>query len=217
MRKEFESLSALHGAIQEVFEPSITWNHRGYNLTSLPLTIEISQEGREDHMVVNLQGRRGPILVHETRGEVRYLYAQYLTVGEGVNEPSLRHADTFERLLGDGVFLQDATSGRTIEYYWNRKRYNLTPEAVRDLKEAGFRRVSWEPDFTSWSFPGGTLMYIPTMPGFLPYVHKLPDMATHDLDAARVGLTSYRRFLDAWELLERTVFKTEYLTPRDES
>lgn len=216
MRKEFETFSAFNRAMHEVFEPPVTWTRRTVNLIYCPFTIEISHEGMEDYMVVAVAARRPP-LVHETRGEVRYIYAQYRTFGEGVNEPSLRYADAFERLLGDGAFLHEEINDRTVAYYWNRKRYNLTEEAMRGLKEAGFQRVSWEPDFTSWSFPGGTVMYIPTMPGFLPYVHKLPDMATHDLDAARVGLTSYRRFLDAWELLERTVFKTEYLTPRDES
>lgn len=215
MRREFETFSAFNRAMHEAFESPIRWIRRQSNLIHHSFTIEISQEGEEGYMWVELAARRPP-LVHETRGEVRYIYVQYRTFGEGVNEPSSRHADAFERLLGDGAFIREELNSRTIEYYWNRKRYTLTEEAVRGLKEAGLQRVSWEPDFTSWSFPGGTLMYIPTMPGFLPYVHKLPDMATHDLEKARAGLTSYRRFLDAWELLERTVFKTEYLTPCQE-
>lgn len=216
MRKDFDTFSRFETAMRETFGLPIRWIRRQTNLIHHPFTIEISQEGEEGYMWVELVARRPP-LVHETRGEVRYIYAQYRTYRVGGNTPPPPHADAFERLLGDGAFIREELNSRTIEYYWNRKRYTLTEEAVRGLKEAGLQRVSWEPDFTSWAFPGGTLMYIPTMPGFLPYVHKLPDMATHDLEKARAGLTSYRRFLDAWELLERTVFKTEYLAPLGES
>lgn len=97
-------------------------------------------------------------------------------------------------------------------------RHTLSPEAKAVIKRAGFQNTltsTWEDVFQFKCKSGGvshasdSLLVIPLFPCYVR--ERQASWRCVGVDNARVSLTTERKFIDAWELLERSVFNTEYL------
>lgn len=102
------------------------------------------------------------------------------------------------------------------------RRYRLTEEAQRQLEEAGFRESYHEVmslRSRRWYHEAsGCVICIPLMPGYETRRWfssggnaTLSKHKGHTLEGSRAGMALERRFLDAWEYIERAILTGDHL------
>lgn len=102
------------------------------------------------------------------------------------------------------------------------RRYRVTDEAKRQLEEAGFRESYHESRSLRsrrwYHEPSGCVICIPLIPGYETRRWfssagnaTLSKHKGHTLEGSRAGMALERRFLDAWEYVERAVLTGDHL------